>query len=425
MQGMTTTTIHHQQALDHVLAVRGLGDAERDAPDDALIERLRQRFPTEREIDGMLTRKMRRRANPAIGDMTLQRLTGCLSAFLKAHIEGPFEITGQRWFSGGASKIQMGFQLDWNQPGVGRTTSRMVVRMEPSESMNSTSRLREFQVLRAFAPTSVPVPPVYWVDADGTWFPEPALIYGFAEGVTKPRSGSNQQVSGTGTNFGVALRQRLGEQFVRHLATIHTFDHRQADFSAFDTPPLGTTDSALWQLNRAKRVWEEDRDGDMPIIEVAANWLERNLPPLDRTSVIHGDYRSGNFLFREDDGEMTAVLDWERGYLGDRHRDLAWAIAYPFGHFAEDGKTFLACGLMPVEEMLEAYEKASGLAVDPVRLRFFKIFNCYQLVLSSAGTGHRVVRLGKSHQDIVLAWAGAAGYSFAEPLRQMLEEELG
>jgi hypothetical protein len=57
-------------------------------------------------------------------------------------------------------------------------------------------------------------------------------------------------------------------------------------------------------------------------------------------------------------------------------------------------------------------------------MQFFKIFNCYQLMLSTLGTGYRVVRQGKSHQDIVLSWAGAAGYSFAEPLRQALEEVL-
>jgi aminoglycoside phosphotransferase (APT) family kinase protein len=317
----------------------------------------------------------------------------------------------------------MGFSLAWNEPGVGRTTSRLVVRMEPTESMNSTSRLREFQVLKAFA-TTLPVPRVYWVDDEGTWFPEAALIYAFAEGVTKPRLGKNLQISGTGTNFGPQLRKRLAPQFIKYLAAIHTFDIAGSELSAFDIPAIGSTESALWQLNRARRVWEEDRGENLPFVEVAANWLERNLPVLDRVSVIHGDYRSGNFLFREPDGEITAVLDWERGYLGDRHRDLAWATAYPFGHLAEDGKTFLASGLMPLEEFFESYERLSGLTIDPKRMQFFKIFNCYQLMLSTLGTGYRVVRQGKSHQDIVLSWAGAAGYSFAEPLRQALEEVL-
>lgn len=400
-----------------------VGDAERDAPDADFIARMRRQFPTEREIDAMLTRKLERRAGPPFREMSLKAIGECVSAFLRAHVEGPFEIRDSRWFSGGASKIQMGFTLDWNEPGRGRASTRLVVRMEPSESMNATSRLREFEVLHAFAGT-VPVPKVYWVDDRGEWFPEPALIYAFAEGVTKPKLIHNAQISGTGTNFGPELRPKLAPQFVRHLAAIHTFDAARAELPSFDLPRLGSTESALWQLNRARRVWEEDRGEEMPFVEVVASWLERNLPELDRVSVIHGDYRSGNFLFRESDAEITAVLDWERGYLGDRHRDLAWTAAYPFGHFAEDGKTFLVCGLLPEAEFFESYEKASGLTVDPVRLRFFTIFNCYQLMVSTLATGHRVVRLGKSHQDIVMAWAGAAGYTFAEPLRRALEEVL-
>ena len=31
-----------------------------------------------------------------------------------------------------------------------------------------------------------PVPPTYWYDADGEFYPYPAMIYGFAEGVAKP-----------------------------------------------------------------------------------------------------------------------------------------------------------------------------------------------------------------------------------------------
>lgn len=415
--------MNHQEREAHARAAAEIGDAQRDRPDESFICTMEQRFPSEREVNEMLTRKLRRRAMPPFRSLTLQELTDRLTAFLVTRVQGLFKVTDQCWFSGGASKIQMGFMLHWNEPGAGAQQTRLVLRMEPSESMNATSRQREFELLRAFAAT-VPVPRVYWVDPQGEWFPEPALIYAFAEGSTKPSRLPNQQISGTGCNFGPDLRAPLARQFVELLAQIHTFDHRKADLPSFDVPTLGTIESALSQFNRARRVWEEDRDGNFPLVEVAANWIERNLPTLDRISVIHGDYRSGNFLFREEDARITAVLDWERGYLGDRHRDLAWAIAYPFGHYAEDGKTFLACGLMPVDEMLAAYERASGLSVDPVRLRFFKVFNCWQLMVSSVGTGHRVARLRKSHQDIVMAWAGAAGYSFMEPLRQVLEEEL-
>lgn len=408
---------------EHRQAPLTIGESDRDHPSPEFIQCMRNRFPTEREVDKVLTRKMERRSGPPFHDMSLEGVSSCVAAFLKAHIEGPFDISAQRWFSGGASKIQMGFDLAWCPPGSDHTTTRLVVRMDPAEGMNATSRLREFEILKAIA-GHVPVPRVYWVDSQAQWFPEPALIYAFSEGVTKPSRVRNEQIAGTGLNFGPELRQRLAPQFIRHLASIHTFDHTTAALGSFDVPATRSTESALWQLNRARRVWEEDRGEDLPFVEVAANWLERNIPELDTVSVIHGDYRSGNFLFCEQGAEITAILDWERGHLGDRHRDLAWATAYPFGHIAEDGKTFLASGLLPTEALLEAYEKASGLRIDPLRLRYYTMFNCYQLMVSTMATANRVAKLGKSHQDIILAWSGAAGYSFAEPLRRALEEVL-
>lgn len=397
-------------------------DADRDRPSPPFIERMRTLFPTERDTDLMLTRKLQRRAGPHFDGASFEAMNGYITALLRSKVEGEFHLTDQRWFSGGASKIQMGFTLHWQEPGVGPTATRLVARMEPAESLNSTSRQREFELLRAFAGV-IPVPRAYWVDPDGTWFPEPALIYAFAEGTTKP-SGRQGKVAGIGTNFGPELRQRLAPQFIEHLAKIHRFDPAQCRFDAFDRPSVGTTQSALWQLNRARRIWEEDRGEDLPLMEVAANWLQRNLPTLERVSVVHGDYRSGNFLFDEASARITAVLDWERGYLGDYHRDLAWTTAEQYGHWSEDGKTFLASGIAPVGELLERYEAASGLRVDPVRLRYYRIFNCYQIVVTALASSYRVVRLGKTHQDVLIAWIEAAAFGAMEELRREMERDL-
>lgn len=397
-------------------------DADRDRPSPEFIERMRNQFPTEREADLMLTRKMQHRSGPSFSGVRFEAMNGYITALLKSKVQGEFRISDQRWFSGGASKIQMGFTLHWNEPNVGPTATRLVARMEPAESLNSTSRQREFELVEAFSGV-IPVPRVYWVDPDGTWFPEPALIYAFAEGTTKPRAVQGR-VAGIGTNFGAQLRPRLAAQFVDYLARIHTFDPQSRAFDAFDRPSVGTTQSALWQLNRTRRIWEEDRGEDLPLMEVAGSWLERNLPTLDRVSVVHGDYRSGNFLFDEDTAQITAILDWERGYLGDRHRDLAWTIAENYGHWSEDGKTFLASGLMPVDEFLDRYQQASGLTVDPARLRYYRIFNCYQIVVTALASTHRVVRLGKTHQDVLIAWIEAAAFGPMEELRREIEGEL-
>lgn len=393
----------------------------RDNPSDRDIEIIRRAYPVEDEFDLILSRKMKRRNSGTYRLPTLDEMSACVRAFLSANIEGEFSISNEAWLTGGASKIQFGFTLQWCAPERGHSVDKLVVRMEPSESLNATSRRREFQVIRAIADT-VPVPQTFWMDPEGEWFPEPAIVYGFIPGTAKPTM-DRARVSGIGTQFGPELRARLGPQFVRHLAAIHTFDWRQADLSSFNKPALGTTEASLWQLNRARRVWEEDRGEDLPLVEHVANWLQDNMPVLDHASVLHGDYRAGNFLFNEINCEITGWLDWERCYIGDRHRDLAWATTPLFGSTAEDGKTFLVSGLVPEQQFYEEYQKISGLEIDPQRLHYFRVLNAYQSMVGPIGSSYRVVRLGKSHQDIVLAILEGAAYPNANELLKLLREK--
>lgn len=394
---------------------------ERDQPPQAFIEDLRKRFPTERETDALLLRKIENRTQPPFHRPSIEELCSCLSDLLTHELGEVFLISEASWFTGGVSKIQMGFTLEWNDPERGPSKDRMVIRMDPAESLNSTSRVREYQLLRAFNGV-LPVPNTYWIDGECRWFSEPALIYSFVEGVSKPRGSTSGQVTGLGTVFGPELRSKLGPQFIEHLARIHTFDFSQSDLSVLDVPAVGSVDGALWQLNRARRVWEEDRGENYPLMDVAANWLERNLPELDHVSVVHGDYRSGNFLFDDQSGAITAWLDWERGHLGDRHRDLAWTTQLTFGHYDDSRDKYFVCGLIPLDEFYDRYEQASGLSVDQDRLTYYRILNCYQIVVALLGTAFRVIRLGKSHQGLLLARLKGEAASTAVELQRLLSE---
>jgi aminoglycoside phosphotransferase (APT) family kinase protein len=398
---------------------------DRDRPTAAFIDEMRRRFPTERETDALLVRKLQRRAGPPYRRIAKDELSACLRAMFADTLPGTFAVSDERWFTGGVSKIQLGFTLEWDDPERGRSRDRLMVRMDPSESLNATSRVREYELLRAFDGV-LPVPRVFGLDPAGRWFPEPALLYAFVDGVTRPTGATSGQVSGLGTNFGPALRGRLAPQFLEHLARVHTFDHASADLTALDLPRAGTTESALWQLNRARRVWEEDRADDLPLMEVAANWMQRNLPTTDVVSVVHGDFRSGNFLFDEATGEIRAWLDWERAHLGDRHRDLAWTTQALFGHYGagDDRGTYYVCGLLPVDTFYERYEEASRLVVDHDALAFYRILNCYQIVVSTLATAYRVARLGKSHQDILLARVRGEVPIVIGELRALLKERL-
>jgi aminoglycoside phosphotransferase (APT) family kinase protein len=394
---------------------------DKNHPTQAWIEQLRARFPCETEIDRVLTRKMQRRAGPPFAPVTLEALVKGTEALIRSHFDGSFEITEPKWLSGGASKLQMSFKLTWNQPGVGHTTTPMVLRMEPSESNVESSRLREFQIIKALD-GYLPVPPTYWADEDGKYLPYPAIVYGFAVGVAKPTVSDNR-VAGIGTFIPEPLRKPLGAQFVEHMARVHTFDWRKAELSAFDKPVPGTQ-AIEWKLNHWERVWEEDVNEDIPLMRLAMAWLRANMPAVDHVSVVHGDFRTGNFLFTEHDNRISTWLDWEMSYLGDRHEDLVWATKPSFGHMAEDGKTPLVGGFMPKEEFFAAYEKASGLKVIPKTFAYYDVFINYKCAVICLATGCRAPRNGKTHQDPLVAWLCGIGYLLVDELRTQLEELL-
>lgn len=398
----------------------------RAAPDEAFIARVRATYPVEAEMDRVLTRKLRGRAGPGYVAVPLETLVTGVFSLIRSAIGDDFAIANPRWLAGGASKLQMAFDLEWDGPdGAGpRRTDPLVLRMEPPEAIVETSRLREFEILGLVTGT-VPVPPCHWVDVEGEHLPYPALVYGFAKGATKPAARPSQQVTGIGTNFGPELRKLLAEEFLADLAAIHTIDPAKfAGLKHFDQAEVGSNASVLRQIAWWQRVWDEDRPEDVPLVDVAARWLIDNAPPLDHVSVVHGDYRAGNFLFDEGSAKITAWLDWELAVLGDRHQDLTWTTGAHFGHYAEDGTTFLASGLLPIDEFYARYEAASGLKVDPVRLRYYRIFNDFVSCVHMLATAARVARGGKTHQDIIVAWLAMIGNVISGKLRDSLSEVL-
>ncbi|MCK9504456.1 MAG: phosphotransferase family protein [Porticoccaceae bacterium] len=400
----------------------------RQCPDEAFIENLRQRFPTEAEVDAVLTRKMLNRAKrqESYVPVQLDQLVECTTRLIATKIDSEFRLEKPRWLSGGASMLQMAFELHWHGSDGSQkelVVTPMVLRMCPMEPVVETSFLREAEVVKALDKLSiVPVPPCYWIDEEGEFLPYPAIIYGFVTGVAKPTAIPSKQVTGIGLNYGPELRKKLAPQVIEQIAKIHTVDVAAMNLKGFDPVEVGSNESVIKEINWWQRVWEEDRGEEEPLMQITASWLKRNAPPVDHVSIVHNDMRSGNFLFDETSEKITAWLDWELVSLGDRHQDLTWLTAYQFGHFAEDGKTFLASGLMPTDELLAAYEKASGLPVDPERMKYYNIFGLWRGALIVMATGYRVSKGGKSHQDVVVSWLSAVGYLILDSLRAALKE---
>ncbi|MFA7597565.1 MAG: phosphotransferase family protein [Novosphingobium sp.] len=391
--------------------------ALRARPTDQWIAELRERYPAEASIDEALTRKLKRRGQPAYHSPSFEEIGERLHRLISAGTEGDIAIRNLRSLTGGASKEQFVFELDWIDGGVRRTGDRMVLRCEPAASIVETDRRREFELM-SFAGPLMPVPRVHWIDDDGSVMGTPALVSSFVAGVQKPSKVSSN-VTGMGTHFPKALRDLLVPQYARYMAALHKAPIADGDLPSFSRPAVGTTEAAEQIVNWWGRCWQEDLYEPSVISLMTEDWLRRNAPTLDHLSVVHGDFRTGNFLFEEDTGQITAILDWELGYLGDRHADLAWVVTDLYRTY-EDGKPF-HCGLFEsTDAFVDAYEAAGGLPIDRKKLAWHKVFCTWKQYILSLGCALRAGD-GLTHQDVLLSWLSAGGYPIAESLRLQLK----
>jgi len=392
----------------------------RNNPTEAWIESLRARYPTEPSVDAALTRKLRKRSadREPYRSPTLKDVSRRLSDFLAKQADGPIAIHNVRALTGGASKEQFVFEMDWQYQGEMRRGERMVLRCEPAASIVETSRRREFELMQ-FGGTIVPAPPVYFIDDDGSIMGTPSLVSGFVDGVTKP-SRLTSNVSGIGTHFPQDYREALAPDYIRCMVAMHKAPIPENALPSFVKPAVGTTEAAELVINWWARIWAEDLYEDAPIATLAEQWLRANAPALDHLSLVHGDFRTGNFLFDEETKKITAVLDWELGYLGDRHADLGYLLT-EFYVTREDGKPF-HCGLFESEDaLLDAYANAGGLPIDPDKLAWHKIYSTWKQLILSLGCALRACE-GQTHQDVLLSFLSAGGYPISEALRRLLEK---
>lgn len=313
-------------------------------------------------------------------------------------------VADLRRLAGGASKEMFCFSLRHDALDA---PERLVLRMDPLESIIETSRQREAEAVMA-ARLVVPTPLVRYLDQAGEFLGQSALITSFVEGVTQPRDQGGSGVSGLGTNYGAAVA-RIAPQFLDNLVAIHTLDWRAARLPSFQAPDAYPQQAALWQANWYERIWLQDAAEAIPLASLVRQWLRENAPSCTDLCFIHGDYRMGNFMFDEDSGDMTAVLDWELAHIGDFHEDLAYITQKLFGRVDEQGR-FLCCGLFTREEFLRRYQQVSGRSINPQVLHYYEVLNAWKSVVHTFATCLCVANAGNNHQDVLLSWLAPVGH---------------
>jgi aminoglycoside phosphotransferase (APT) family kinase protein len=190
-----------------------------------------------------------------------------------------------------------------------------------------------------------------------------------------------------------AVRPLVTRQHAEILAKIHAFDIGAV--ASLDRPTSAAA-SAAHEIARWERTMRDDTLEPQPTFELAFSWLKRHMPPPPaRLSLVHGDYRTGNFLV--DQTGVTGVLDWEMAHAGDPIEDIGW-LCMKSWRLARDERIG---GICTRDEFIELYEGAGGAKVDRDALKFWEVFSNVKFAIIFI-TGTKSIVQGKT-ADITLA----------------------
>lgn len=324
----------------------------------------------------------------------MQNIAEGFGRYLSEKIPGASEVRVEdvARIHGGASRETYRLTARWKDDS-GDHARGMIIRRDPASSLIETERTTEYQAYSAFHGTDVPVPkPLFLETEKNPWLGQPFFVM---EEVTGCESGFNafkmKPYSEKLDEIGEAKWSILGRIAAADPAELGLLDRMEA-------PPL----DQCWkrELDHWEKVIDEDELSPQPIIRAGIRWLRRNPPPPpDRIHVVHGDYRTGNFLYNGE-GEVRAILDWEMCHLGDPLEDLAWALTPLWGwpDASRPGKLILR------DRAIDIWKQASGLEIDPHALQWWEVFACIKglaIWISSSYEFHTA-----KNQDTIMVMSG-------------------
>ncbi|HTR84257.1 MAG TPA: phosphotransferase family protein [Reyranella sp.] len=328
------------------------------------------------------------------------QVAAALARAASRHFGGLATIEGIGRESGGASRQTWSFDAL-----VTGARHALILRRDPPsnastdrERSGSLERSVEFRVLRAAFNAGARAPEVLF-----ELVPEDGLGEGFVM----------RRVGGTAIARKLlrdapyaGARPKIAGQLGEILARIHATPIKTL-------PPLRHRQAAdhIEELRRLLDVLGQPQ----PVFELALSWLNRRKPAPVAPLLVHGDYRTGNYL--ADETGVTAILDWEGAHLGDPVEDLGWVCVKSWRFGAVDRP---AGGFGSREDLWSAYERAGGGKVEPKRAHWWEVFGTVRWGIICHTQAYK--HLSGAQKSMELASIGRRGVETEVDLLQLLKD---
>ena len=246
-------------------------------------------------------------------------------------------------------------------------TKNLVLRRKPPGKLLPSAHAvdREYKVITALYETDVPVPKTYGLceddDVAGTAF----FVMDFLDGdlFWDPMIPSLTNKD----------RTEIYQNKNKTLAKLHAVDYKKIGLEDYGKPG----NYVARQVSRWSKQYRASETNDIEAMNNLIEWLPKNIPDDDETSIVHGDYRLDNMILK--DNHVMGILDWELSTLGHPIADfsyhcLSWRTQEAFW----DQSKLNELGVPTEKEYMEMYSENTGKDLSK-NWEFYMAFNMFKI----------------------------------------------
>jgi len=286
-----------------------------------------------------------------------------LERYLRDHVEGfPGNLEVEQ-FKGGQSNPT--FMLKAGP-------RRYVLRRKPPGKLLPSAHAvdREYRVITALHASGFPVAKTYCLCMDDAVIGTAFYVMDYVAGrvlwePSLPQLPKEQR----GAYF---------DELNRVIALLHSLDYASLGLADYGKPG----NYIERQINRWTKQYRASETERIEAMENLIEWLPKNIPSGDETTIVHGDYRMDNVMFHPTEPKILAVLDWELSTLGHPLADfsyhcMTWRLT-PGQFRGMMGVDFKALGIPTEQEYVAAYCRRTGRDGIP-NWDFYMAYNMFRL----------------------------------------------
>ena len=287
-----------------------------------------------------------------------------LNPFLQDTIPNFGTISGVTQFPGGFSNLTYLISTDKKE---------YVLRRPPfgASAKGGHDMGREFRVLSLLKKAGFnKIPTPLSIDESGAILGAPFYIMERLNGVILRAKDAHNAI------LSPELMRHLSKRLIDNLAEIHSLDIEKTGLSQLGKPEGYVQRQVEGWIAR----YEKAQTDDVYNMEVAAEWMLKNMPRPQKPAFLHNDYKYDNVVWNVEMTSLVGVLDWEMSTVGDPLMDfgaaLAWWAEAGDGDFSKMMNLTWLNGNLTRKQAIDRYAEKTGR--DMSDILFYYVFGLYK-----------------------------------------------